>query len=363
MNTIFDYLEWRGDLTLEQAPFNDVDAAILARFCYEPFDGIVSESFRKKIKVEDACNAMLNIPNLDKKLLIPKEDTKLIQVIARSKRFSSMKMSGYINDIDLQRQTQFSAVVFDLDNEHNYYVAFRGTDNTLIGWKEDFNMGFDFPVPAQITALEYFEEARIGLKEGTFILGGHSKGGNLAIYASAFASCNCQDTIRAIYNFDGPGFTETIYEREQFLAIEDKVRTFVPEFSIVGMILEHSEDYSVVSSNALGFMQHEPLSWEVARDSFPLIDRVAKGSKFIDHTLKDWLSGLSMEEREKFVDTIYSLLTSGNKKKVYQLGENKLESANALVKTYAGLDDKTKKALRDITFKLLKSAGNTITRK
>ena len=135
---------------------------------------------------------MLNIPNLDKKLLIPKEDTKLIQVIARSKRFSSMKMSGYINDIDLQRQTQFSAVVFDLDNEHNYYVAFRGTDNTLIGWKEDFNMGFDFPVPAQITALEYFEEARIGLKEGTFILGGHSKGGNLAIYASAFAYAHRQ---------------------------------------------------------------------------------------------------------------------------------------------------------------------------
>ena len=363
MSTIFDYLDWRGDLTFDQVPFNDIDAAILTRFCYEPFDGIVSESFRKKITVEAACNAMLNIPDLDTKVLYPKDDTRLIQAMVKSDRFRKCKMSGFINDIDLERQTQFSAVVFELDNEHNYFVAYRGTDNTLVGWKEDLNMGFEFPVPGQIAALEYFEEARVGLKEGTFIVGGHSKGGNLSIYACAFASCNCQDSILAIYNFDGPGFTEDIYAREQFLAIEDKIHTYVPQFSVVGMILEHSEDYSVVSSSAVGIMQHELLTWDLTKDGFVCLDKIDKGSRFIDHTLKDWLSGLSMEERVKFVDTVYALLTAGDKKKVYQLGEKKIESVNALMKTYAGLEDNTKKALRDAFFKLIKSAGNTITKK
>ena len=361
MNTIIEYLEWRGDLSLEASPFNDVDAAILARFAYEPFDGIVDSSFRKSITVDKVCNAMLNIPDLDKKVLYPKEDIRLIQMMAVSERFKHMRMSGFINDIDLERQTQFSAVVFELDKEANYFVAYRGTDSTIIGWKEDLNMGFEFPVPGQIAALEYFEAARVGLKEGTFIVGGHSKGGNLSIYACAFASSNCQDSILAIYNFDGPGFTEDIMQRLEFAAIENKIRTYVPQFSVIGMILEHTEDYSVVSSNGVGIMQHELLTWEVTKDSFVCLDKVDKGSRFIDHTLKDWLAGLSMDERMQFVDTVYKLMTSGDKKNVNQFTENKLGSANALMKTYAGLDDKTKKVLRDTFFKLVKSAGNTIT--
>ena len=360
MNTIFEYLEWRGDLTLDQVPFNDVDAAVLARFAYEPFDCIVDPSFRKKITVEAACHAMLNIAELDKLVLSPKDDTRLIQMMASSERYRHMKMSGYINDIDLERQTQFSAVVFELDKEANYYVAYRGTDITLVGWKEDFNMGFEFPVPGQISALEYFEAARAGLKEGTFIVGGHSKGGNFSVYACAFAESNCQDSILAIYNFDGPGFNEDIMQRLEFKAIENKIRTFVPQFSVVGMILEHMEDYTVVNSNGGGVMQHELLTWEVTKDSFVCLDKISKGSRFIDHTLKDWLSSLSMEEREQFSDTVYKLLTSGEKHSVNQFAENKIGTANALLKTYAGLDDKTKKALRDTFFKLVKSAGNTI---
>lgn len=363
MNTIFEYLEWRGDLPIDKVPFNDVDAAILARFSYEPFDGIVPASFRQGVSVMQACHEMLNLPDLENKVLVPKDDIRLIQLMSKSARFNKMKMSGFINDIDIERQTQFAAVVFELDGEGNYYVAYRGTDDTLIGWKEDLNMGFEFPVPGQVAALDYFESARMGLKEGTFIVGGHSKGGNLSIYASAFATCNCQDSILAIYNFDGPGFTEDLMLREQYLAIESKIHTYVPQFSVVGMILEHMEQYSVVSSSGVGIMQHELLTWEVNKDGFVCLDTVDKESRFIDHTLKDWIGSLSMEERSQFVDTVYRLLTSGDKKSVTQFGENKIGTANALLKTYSSLDDKTKRALRETFFKLVKSAGNTFTQK
>ena len=149
-------------------------------------------------------------------------------------------------------------------------------------------------------------------------------------------------------------------QRLEFKAVEDKIHTFVPQFSVVGMILEHMEDYTVVNSNGGGVMQHELLTWEVTKDSFVCLDRISKGSRFIDHTLKDWLNSLSMEEREQFSDTVYKLLTSGDKHSVNQFADNKIGTANALLKTYAGLDDKTKKALRDTFFKLVKSAGNTI---
>jgi len=360
MNTITEYLNWRGDLTFADSPFNEVDAGILARFSYEPFDGIVTSNFRDKITLKQACDGLLNTPNLNDDVLNVDRDFDFIRLVSSSRRFSDVKISGYVNDIDEDRQIQFSACVFDLDGEENYFVAFRGTDNTIIGWKEDFNMGFEFPVPAQKKALDFFENAVAAFKDGTFMIGGHSKGGNLAVYAGTFCSGKFKNSITDIYNFDGPGFTEQIINTDEFKSVESKIHTFVPVFSVVGMILEHLENYAVVPSCETGIMQHEILSWEAGPNSFVHEKEVNKGSRFIDKTFKDWLSGLDKEQREQFVDTVFNLMMSGDAHTLAQFNSNKIETLNAMVKAYSGLDDTTRKGFLATAKRLITSAGNVI---
>ena len=358
MNTIFDYLEWRGDLPISVVPFNEVDAAILARFAYEPLDNAAPSDFYNSISIKECCHKLMNDPDIDIKVISPDIDKKFITLMYESRRFNEMRICGFVNDIDLERQTQFAAMVFELDDEADYFLAFRGTDNTIIGWKEDFNMGFEFPVPAQHMAVEYYEIAASKLKEGTFYIGGHSKGGNLSIYTAVFCSESCQRMIRNVYNFDGPGFNEVIMDRLEFAAVEKKILTFVPQFSIVGMILEHLEDYVVVPSNASGIAQHEIATWGVVRDSFSRLESVDKGSKFVDQTLKNWLSGLDKSEREQFVDTLYHMFTSNDQRMLSDFRGFKMENIKALFSKYNDLEPETKKGVRSTMKRLVASAGD-----
>ncbi len=358
MNTIMDYLTWRGDLTFHQSALNEVDAAIFARFAYESFDGIVSESIREWKTIGEACNELLNLPVINCEEMDTMYDIAFVRLLKDTARFSNVKMSGYVNEIDEQKQIQFSACLFDLDGEQNYFVAFRGTDNTLVGWKEDFNMGFEFPVPAQQKALDYLERAVSSYKDGTFTVAGHSKGGNLAVYSATFCDDKFNKPIKDIYNFDGPGFTEAIIQTEQFKRIEHNIHTFVPEFSVVGMILEHLEDYTVVPSNNNGFMEHELLSWEIGPLGFVHKEEVSAGSRFVDKTLKDWLSGLTKDQREQFVETVYNLVKADDARTFVEFNRNKKETLTAMLRTYRGLDENTKTGFKETAKKLLDSARN-----
>lgn len=355
INTIFEYLDWRGDLSFDKSPFNDIDAAILARFSYQPFDDIVKTAVRRTISLESACVQMLNIPQLAKKVLYPDVDVLLIQKLYASERFKHLRLSCFVNEIDLQKQTQFSAITYSF-GDGTYYVAFRGTDSTIIGWKEDFNMGFEFPVPAQEMALKYFENVVTRLKDGTFILGGHSKGGNLAIYASAFCKKFMQNQIETIYNFDGPGFTEDIMQTEEFKSIEKKIKTFVPQFSIVGMILEHMEEYSVVKSVGTGIGQHELLTWELTKDSFVTLDKVDSGSRFFDDSFKLFLQSSNKDEREQIVEMLYQIVSVGDATTINDISENKFDSMLAAVKNFASIDDSSKRKVRDSLLRIVKDA-------
>ena len=352
MDTIFDYLKWRGDLTFRQYPFNEVDAAILARFCYEPFDGIVSSALREFSVVKDVCNQLLNSPTLNNDVIDVKFDLDFIRAIKEAPRFANMSVSGYVNDIDEERQIQFSACVFGIDEEQNYFVAFRGTDNTIIGWKEDFNMGFEFPVPAQEKALDYFERAVASFKDGTFIVGGHSKGGNLAIYAATFCDDKFNSPVTDIYNFDGPGFTEKIMQMEQFKRIEHQIHTYVPEFSVVGMLLEHLEDYSVVHSDQIGIMQHEMLSWETGPQSFIHKKEVSKETKLFDKAFKDWIQGLDKLQREQFVDTVFNLMMCADAHTLAEFTQKRKEMMTKIIGTYKRMDAETKQGFKASTRKL-----------
>ncbi len=354
MTNLFDYLKWRGDLTLKQSKFNEVDSLILCELSYINFENIVSPRLSKTITIAEAGKKFKHMDKSDERFitgfLIPNQIIELLEVISESPRFKDMLLCGYVNRVDLEEEKQFSAITIRLD-EQNIFVAYRGTDDTLIGWKEDFNMAFATPVPAQLEAVNYLQFVGKNT-ERNLIIGGHSKGGNLSVYASAYVEKNIQDRIINVYNFDGPGFNEDIILSEGFKSIRDRVFTIVPQSSIIGMLLEHEEEYIVINSEQIGIFQHDPFSWEVIGKNLVYINEVDKYSKFVDKTLKDWISSMDEQQKELFIDTLYELLEATQSKTLTDLSNNTLHKMGIIFKNFKHIDEQNKKAMFK-TFQLL----------
>lgn len=354
ITNIFDYFVWRGDLTLEHSEFNEIDGVILARLSYLPFEKIMEQRSMEPTKIAYAANAFLKLPDIESIVLL-KDDVRLLTVLAESPRFQNMEILMYVNQIDVETQTQFSVITVKL-NENHYFISFRGTDNTLVGWKEDFNMSFVCPVPAQKLALHYIENLAHSVS-GNFIIGGHSKGGNLAVYASSFCSDDIQDRIEKVYNYDGPGFDEKVLLTDGYKSICQRVSTFIPQSSIVGMLLGHEEEYTIVhSAQVSGIWQHDTYSWEIQRTHFVCLGSVNNSSRFIDYTLKAWVSDLDYSQREKFIDTIYTIISDTNATTLRELGDNWFSSAKIVLKSIKNLDEETRHAVTQTLLLLAKSA-------
>lgn len=355
MANIFDYLNWRGDLLLKQDNFNNLDALILSRLSYLPFDNIVSDEFAKGISVADAANKLFETENYQKNILW-KGDAELLEHTSRSPRFKNMLLSGYVNIIEPDRQMQFSAVIIELD-KNKHFISFRGTDNSIVGWQEDLNMYCMFPLPSQKKSAEYISQV-MNAYDGTFILGGHSKGGNLAVYAAAVSTPDTQKRIESIFSHDGPGFTEEMIDSRGFQTIKNKIHTYVPQSSIFGMIFEHDEDYTIVKSNQRGFFQHDIYSWEVMQNNLIELNRMTNTSQFFDHTLKQFVASLSIEQRRDFVEGIFSLLKNTENDTFDELMENFVKSSGTILKNIKHMDSKTRKLILSTLLSFIKCAKN-----
>lgn len=358
MSNILDYLDWRGDLTFEASPFCEVDSVILARLSYIAFDNIVPNDFFSSISIKEAADKYLSTPDAAAKVYIS-QDIDLLIKLAKSQRFKDLKLCGYVNQIDLETQKQFSVLTINLRDDW-HFTSFRGTDNTLVGWKEDFNMSFMSPVPSQESAVIYLESAIEALK-GRFIVAGHSKGGNLAIYASAFCLENLQASIEAAYNFDGPGFDKKIIDTQGYQRIKERTTTFIPQSSIVGMLLEHEEEYiTIQSSEHMGPMQHDVYSWNLIRTEFIRLSAITQSSRFIDNTLKDSLKSLTPTQREVFIDNVYALFLSTGASKLRDVKENPLDSAKAMLTSFRDMDAETKEMMAKTIKVFFRSAKDTL---
>lgn len=308
MYDIFDYLEWRGDLPFSRVKPNPVDLLIFSTLSYISYDGIVPERSGSRISLRVAAERFFAQSDLENKFRV-KKDLELLEAAANTDRFGEVGMSFYRNVFVPEKETQFAAVTYYL-NDGTALLAFRGTDRTLVGWKEDFNMTFQDSVPAQREALRYLEEFALHSLV-PIRLAGHSKGGNLAVYAAAKADPFIQQRIIEIHNQDGPGFREKMMTDPGYLTIVPKISTYIPESSVVGLLLEHEEPYTVIKSKQIGPMQHDPYSWEVLRNDFIHMKEISEGSRFIDQTTKAWLDSMTTKERNTLVDVIYEILTSG----------------------------------------------------
>lgn len=352
MANLTDYIIWRGDIDMEYDCFNEVDGAVFARLSYVPFDGFISEATLLHRKIADIDASVKN-------RIASKNDKKLTELIKKSRRFGNIDVLAYVNRTDVTEQTQFAAVTFRLSDEL-YYVAFRGTEDTLIGWKEDFNMSFTFPVPSQRLAVSYYEKLATDLKHARFILGGHSKGGNLAVCAAAFCAPEFQKKIISVYNFDGPGFDSEVIATEGYGRICNRIHTFLPQSSIIGMLLEHEERYTVVHSIQTGIWQHNIYSWELERNRFVYLDKITNSSRMIDRTIKDWVSGIAPERREQLVDIAYDIMTDTNIQTFKELNTHRFASAKAILKATRRLDPETRKTVAHALGVLLKSARKNL---
>ena len=330
MANLLEYLAWRGDLSLAESAFNEVDAVILARLSYLPYETVPACAEGRTVVLGAAAEALLATDAL------PEKDRQLLELLRLSRRFATLELFGYERRTDVPTQTQFAAVCFRLD-EGTVCLCFRGTDNTLVGWKEDFNMTFVCPVPAQRLALAYLERIAAAEK-GRLLLGGHSKGGNLAVYAAAFCDPAVQARIAQVYNFDGPGFDQIVLDYAGYDSICARIGTFVPQSSIVGMLLGHEEKYTVVQSTQKGgIFQHDVYSWQVDADGFQTLETVTNSSRFVDFTLKGWLAQMAPSEREAFIDTVYGVMEQTNATTLQELGEHRLTNTVALMRSLRGL--------------------------
>lgn len=337
MANIFDYVQWRGELDITQAKFNEIDNLILSRVAYFPFDNILKQD--EEITIKEAYERFKQF-DIRKMEILQKEDIDLFPALAKSKRFGQLILAKYVNKIDDEEEKQFSAVTIILPDK-TIYVSYRGTDNTIVGWKEDFNMSFKDIVYSQLDSVEYLENVANKYKMKIRV-GGHSKGGNLAIYASAFCKPIIKKRIIEIYNNDGPGFDERLTCKKEYSQVLEKIHTFVPQSSIIGRLLNHEEKYTVVKSTQVGIMQHDLYTWQLMGPQFLYVDEVTDGSKIIDKTLKDWLIKVTPEQREQFVDIVYSVISSTKAKTLTELTTKWFENTKIVLKSYQNMDKKSK---------------------
>lgn len=314
MTNILDYIKWRGDLTFRQDPFNAVDALILSSLVYIRFEDITRPDSRKDIDLYTAAEAFLKLDKPEEHARMP-QDVQLLRLAADSARFSSIRIVGYGSTFAPDEDTQFAAISFEL-GDGTLCAAFRGTDNTMVGWKEDFNMTYLESVPAQRLAMGYVMDLHHNF-HGGIRLCGHSKGGNLAVYAASMCAPQVQSTILEVYNFDGPGFTEHMLQEDGYRTVVPKIHSYVPQSSIIGMMLEHGEAFTVIHSDGIGVFQHDNYTWEVMGKELVPMEHVTPDSVFVNATLKEWLAEMTPEEREQFVDSLFSLAGTGSVREAF----------------------------------------------
>ena len=350
MHNIFDYLDWRGDLSFNQDPLNEVDNLIFSVLSYTDFSLVVPGLDKPgSVTLQEAADRIGPAPhevttNLTRSFFAALP--LLLEKCAQTERFANLQLSHYIDRIEFAKAEQFSAVVFSLD-EQLHFIAFSGTDDTLAGWKEDLEMSFREAVPAQRDATRY-AQAVIANLSGNFYLGGHSKGGNLAVYAAAHLTPEEQQRIIAVYNNDGPGFLANIIEKEGYQRIIHKVTTFIPQSSVAGILLEHEEKFQIIRSNETGLMQHNAFSWEVLGKHFVYEQELSKSSLVLSQAIRAWLNNISLEERSQFVEALFKVIDATGAKTLSELSEDKLATARAMITTFTQMEEETQTILKKV---------------
>ena len=331
MGNIMDYISWRGDLSFEQSQFNEVDNLILACFSYVNLDGISAVTKQKGIGLKKLTKEFMKLHTM-KELEADKSFIRLapfmMMEMAKSVRFGKCVVRNYVNDIVTEAEQQFAAMEIVLEDGTSY-VSFRGTDDTIIGWKEDFNLSTGV-VPAQKRAIEYLQKISEHT-DGMLRVGGHSKGGNLAIYGSVMCK-SAHEKILEIYSNDGPGFSREFQELPETKEMMPKIIRIIPEYSIIVTLLEHEKEPVIVASSSKGLLQHDGFSWEVQGPALVRRDSLNKTALRFIEILHKWIDGMDMEQKRLLIEDLFATLQASGYENLSEVQSGGLKSLAAMVK-------------------------------
>ena len=356
VGTIIDYLKEYGDVPFRDVPMNEVDSLALCQFSYLKFDGMVPgvEENLPSVKLKD----LETHPDYEKLFAderYEKVNRKLITAMLAGKRYRNMKMNCYVNIIEKEWETQFSAITFLLE-DGTLYVAFRGTDETIVGWKEDFNMAFLSPVPGQAYSVKYLNAVGARLHR-PFYVGGHSKGGNLAVYSAMNCKPEIQDRIIKIYSMDGPGFRPEVLKEGNYSMIARRVEKILPHSSLVGMLFESDMHFKVVESKTFGLLQHNPYTWLVKDGRLVEVKDIYESRRKMDNTLNEWILSLDETQLQVFVDTLFQVINASQAEDLIQFTAEWKKSMNGIVAALKEGDDQTAGILKEVIKSLFDIAG------
>ena len=352
---LLDYLQWRNDVPLSISPFNEVDNVIFSYLSYIDFRDLKEDwngFFDLRDLFRDFCEKH-SLEEIETTGEFTERAPLLLKEMMEGERFSDTKAGYYAEDFDKDKVKQFAALVFLLPDGRNY-ISFRGTDKTITGWKEDFLMSCKSETAGAKEAVEYFNKIAPVL-EGELILGGHSKGGNFAMYAAAFCEAEYRERIVRVYNNDGPGFREEVIQTPEFQEILPKISTIAPQSSIIGQLLSNPAKQHVIHSTAKGILQHDAMTWEVEKDSL-VSSELDELSEYTKTTLGSWLESMDDETRESLCTTAFSLIESTKSETFIEFSGNLMKNMETIWKEMGKLPEEKKKEIMNALSNLMESS-------
>ena len=356
MKNMLDYIKEFGHVSFEERAFSEIDALVLTELEYLPLENVVpsDENGENFVTVKEIAEYMQEHKQElfdENPMMITQERHEVSQVIADAPRFQSLKFFGVVSEWDKDTTKQFAAVTVEVEPSVRL-VVFRGTDETLIGWKEDFLMTYSPLVAAQTDAKEYLAK-QASLWGGDLMISGHSKGGNLAIYAAATQEEDVQLRIVDIFCFDSPGLYRSVLETKGYQNIVPLAMRYIPQDSLVGLMLESEVPYVIVKSNATGAMQHSAMTWEIEDGQFIKMEKLTKNSQLNDQTFKKWTESVSDEELELFWNVFFELLFSVGIDTVNDLYGEFMHYVQEFLKAAGNMDEEKRELLTRIALLLV----------
>ena len=360
MATVTDYLDWRGDIPFSADPFNEVDNVLLSLFAYVDLEGVLEEGGR--LSLEAASEKYFTLHTREETAsrdsyvrLVP----FLMEKASGTRRFAETVLHHYVNIIDADADEQMSAMTFDLEDGTSY-VSFRGTDGSLVGWREDFNLAWMRQTSGQKHAADYLD--KVG-KSGDCPLrvGGHSKGGNFAVYASAFCDASVRERILEVDTNDGPGFIQEVAESEEMKVICPKIRSLVPDESLFGLMMYGIYGHEVIKSSARRVFQHDAQTWLVEGNHFERAEKgLTEASILLDKTLTGWVANVEPKQRKKFVDFIFDVLDTSGADTLAELHQNRIRNFAELIRAAYSMDKERKNQFSEVLSVLAKNGKNVL---
>ena len=355
MGNVIDYLVQYGDQAFAERAFCDVDVLILAQLSYFDFGSAVPTIAQRKKSVtleEIDRTADLSAVFADK--WYGENNRKLWNALLAGRRFRTMRCNYYRERMEEEQEAQFGAVTF-FPEGCEPVVAFRGTDDSVVGWKEDFRLAFRKPLASQEMSSVYLNQ--VGCKlPGAFMVCGHSKGGNLAAYAATWAETGVQRRITDIYSLDGPGFLPEVFEGDSYEQIRSRVHRILPYSSLVGMLLQNYEQYEVVKSSGIGILQHDAFTWQIEDGKFVKAVDIEAKQKRMNEALNQWIFTLPEEERQLFVETLFRVIDQTGVTTLTEFSEHWKENLKSCLKSLKSLDPETQRQIvKDFFIKFTKN--------